>query len=226
MPAMTNPETKRLNGAELFVRVDDGGRSLQVHIIRGPNEPPVKYAEITVRAFDETKAEIAVARVMPRQETFMGSLQSTGFYLLALKEGHRVASVEVARGAGKQTFEIAPEMVGQPIKLPMLQGRDTFADIYYEGETIGISVLIFRKPGDPDISYSEVKLRAFDETGAEVPVAQAELEKRVFSGPANNRGKYLLGLKEGQRVVSVEVTRGGEKQTFAVTHERNKKARQ
>jgi hypothetical protein len=81
-------------------------------------------------------------------------------------------------------------------------------------------VRIFRKPGDPEIRYSQVKVRAFDETGSEVPLAQAKPEEEFFSGPTQSAGRFVASLKEGQRIVSVEVSRDGEKRTFEALSEK------
>lgn len=219
-PVMKSPETKRLGTADLFVRVASGGRSLQVHFLQDRSAPQISYDEVSVRAFDEINSEIAVARAIPQETIYMGSAQSTGFYRLSPEKDQRLASVQITRGGDKQTFAITPDMVAPALRFPTLQGQETFVNIYYEGDRIGITVRILTKAGAPRIFYSEVKVRAFDEAGAEVPVSQADSKENAFSGLLNTQGKYLLDLKHDQRVVAVEVARGGDKQIYTVTHER------
>ena len=219
------PEIKLLQGQRTFIFMPNGDdkMDLQVHIMRGWDEPEFKYSELKVRAFDETGTEISVVQSVPQEKTFMGQGQCMGMYKLALKKGHRVASVELTRGREKQTFAVTPENSGKPIKLPRLLGQETAISVYREDDKWWLTVLIFRGRDEAGFPYSELKVKAFDESGIEVPVSRADPHLKTFSGRGDVTGKYVLSLENGHRVVSVELTRGVEKQTFAVAHERIEK---
>jgi len=112
-PSMNAPSFKLLSQRNTTVSVKENGTYLQILILRDRNDSPVRYVDIQIRVYDEKGLEIAVKKAYAPQEIYISvGNNSQGDYVLALKKGQRVASVELSRSGDKQTFAVAENETG------------------------------------------------------------------------------------------------------------------
>lgn len=108
-------------------------------------------------------------------------------------------------------------MIRPEVKL--LHGQHTLVTAYERDNKseIGLTVSIAAGRSAEPLPISDVKVRAFDQNGAEMSVALANPEIKFFArvwGQVD--ANYVVAIKKGQRVASVEMTRQGETQKFVI----------
>lgn len=81
-----------------------------------------------------------------------------------------------------------------------------------------LQVIIAKLNGTPPIKYDEISVRGKDDRGKEFHFRKLDQTEQMFieiSGAGTTAtGFYVMELEGARRPASVEVTRGGEKQSF------------
>lgn len=81
-----------------------------------------------------------------------------------------------------------------------------------------LRVVITKGNNTPPIKYAEISLRGVDTEGKEFQLRKEDEKDEIFievnSAGTTATGFYILDIKAPREPVSVEVSRGGERQTF------------
>jgi len=104
----------------------------------------------------------------------------------------------------------------QPYEMKLLGNAPCAVTMHKDGKLI-LTVYIMVGRDNPDVQYSELKVRAFDAAGVEIPVSPLLPQEKTLGRVRHQcHGHYVLAVKNGQLAVQIEVTRGRDKALFPV----------
>lgn len=214
---MKNPETKKIDGEETYIVTTQRseGWLVVISVFRTSDRPALKYSDIRVRVYDEAGSELSAEQSIPEEKVFSGRGLVSGYYNVKALSSSRIATVALTLGRETKQFHITSDAISKPASFPVLKGQQTSVSLYRQGGRLGLIVTIFKTVDTPPVLYSEMGVKAYDDSGEEIPTVPLHPKQQTFGGPLQCSGEYSLTLKRpDQRVAKVILSRGEDKATF------------